>query len=118
MLSHKIFIEEGRRQRAGGRRKTALSNNYRDHREQGFKTPTEREFSGSKSVGVESPTEKLLLPPASCLLPPSIYIFTSKGKITVKVEPTPTSEARLMSPCNSFTKRETMANPNPVLWGR
>lgn len=46
------------------------------------------------------------------------YIFTSKGKITVKVEPMPTSETRLISPCSNFTKRETIANPNPVLSGR
>ena len=38
-------------------------------REQGFKTPTEPKFSGSKSGGVESPSDLSLLPSASCLLP-------------------------------------------------
>jgi hypothetical protein len=35
----------------------------------GLRPPRSLPFSGSKSVGVESPTDFLLLPPASCLLP-------------------------------------------------
>jgi hypothetical protein len=53
-----------------------------NHKEQGFKTPTVassdrrvQEFSGSKSGGVELPSDLFLLPSASCLLPSSITKF-------------------------------------------
>jgi PAS domain S-box-containing protein len=44
-------------------------------------TPTEPEFISAKSSEVESPTQKLLLPPASCLLPPSTSPYSSQGSI-------------------------------------
>lgn len=41
--------------------------------------------------------------------------FTSSGKVTVKVVPTPGADVKVISPCNNFTNRATIANPNPVL---
>ncbi|BAY65634.1 hypothetical protein NIES22_57410 [Calothrix brevissima NIES-22] len=62
---------KGRGQEAEGRREFWLLSSVRDRREQGFKTPTERRFSGSRSGGVESPSERNLLPSAFVLLPSS-----------------------------------------------
>jgi hypothetical protein len=45
----------------------------RDRREQGFKTPTERRFSGSRSDGDSTPSERNLLPSS-----------TDKGKTSQK----------------------------------
>jgi hypothetical protein len=70
----------GRGQEAGGKLRSAYC---RDLMEQGFKTPTELSFSGSKSVGDSTPTDLLLLPPASCLLPPAS--FNSQSLIPVKL---------------------------------
>jgi hypothetical protein len=50
-LLDKKIVYRGR-QEAEDRRKTALEFPVRDQRKQGFKTPTEREFSASKSVGI------------------------------------------------------------------
>jgi hypothetical protein len=43
--------------------------------------------------------------------------LTSRGKITVKVEPIPISDTSSILPWSSFTNRDTIANPKPVLSG-
>jgi hypothetical protein len=65
------------RQRAEGRRQKEYSPLFSAATimEQGFKTPTETKFSGSKSVGVESPSDLSLLPSAFCPLPSSTFLL-------------------------------------------
>ncbi|MEH2260717.1 PAS domain-containing hybrid sensor histidine kinase/response regulator [Nostoc sp.] len=72
---HVACFSEG----VGGLPNTALSVSWYDQSKQGLKIPTELLFNDSKSSEVESPTEKFLLPPASCLLPPSTSPDSSPG---------------------------------------
>ena len=99
MLKLNLCFIYQRRQRAEGRRqKECPLSGARDRSELGSNTPTS--LSCPRSVGVESPSERNLLPSASCLLPSSMSAKNKDGQSCV------------MAPKKEFYQRVALLSPS------